>query len=40
MALSRARPDDLPKDAVLITEDQALKYQWKIVTSWDKLGDV
>ncbi|EDW78148.1 uncharacterized protein Dwil_GK24843 [Drosophila willistoni] len=40
MALARARPDQLPKDAVIITEDQALKYQWKIITAWDKLGDV
>ncbi|KAH8298137.1 hypothetical protein KR018_008016 [Drosophila ironensis] len=40
MALSRARPDQLPRDAVQITEEQALKYQWKIITSWDKLGDV
>ncbi|XP_052851047.1 uncharacterized protein LOC128261404 [Drosophila gunungcola] len=40
MALSRAKTDDLPKDAVVITEDQALKYQWKIITAWDKMGDV
>nr|XP_016923753.1 uncharacterized protein LOC108005089 [Drosophila suzukii] len=40
MALSRAKPDELPKDAVVITEDQALKYQWKIITAWDKVGDV
>ncbi|KAH8355861.1 uncharacterized protein LOC110183827 [Drosophila serrata] len=40
MALSRAKPGELPKDAVVITEDQALKYQWKIITAWDKVGDV
>ncbi|KAH8263260.1 hypothetical protein KR044_006505 [Drosophila immigrans] len=40
MALSRAKPDQLPQDAVVITEDQALRYQWKIITSWDKKGDV
>jgi len=40
MALSRAKPDELPRDAVVITEDQALKYQWKIITSWDKIGEV
>ncbi|EDW03664.1 GH11355 [Drosophila grimshawi] len=40
MALSRAKPEQLPKDAVIITEDQALRYQWKIITSWDKIGDV
>jgi len=40
MALSRAKPDELPKDAVVITEDQALKYQWKIIAAWDKVGDV
>ncbi|EDV59353.1 uncharacterized protein LOC6540987 [Drosophila erecta] len=40
MALSRAKPGELPKDAVVITEDQALKYQWKIITAWDKIGDV
>ncbi|XP_001357432.2 uncharacterized protein [Drosophila pseudoobscura] len=40
MALSRAKPEQLPKDAVMISEDQALKYQWKIITAWDKLGEV
>ncbi|ALC39874.1 CG13392 [Drosophila busckii] len=40
MALSRARPEELPKDAVVITEEQALKYQWKIITAWDKTSDV
>jgi len=40
MALSRAKPEELPKDAVVITEDQALKYQWKIIAAWDKVGDV
>ncbi|EDW57636.1 uncharacterized protein [Drosophila virilis] len=40
MALSRGKPDQVPADAVVITEDQALQYQWKIITSWDKLGDV
>lgn len=40
MALSLAKPDSLPNDAVVITEDQALRYQWKIITAWDKLGDV
>ncbi|KAH8395590.1 hypothetical protein KR222_001682 [Zaprionus bogoriensis] len=40
MALSRANPNLLPKDAVVITEDQALRYQWKIITAWDKQADV
>ncbi|SPP86227.1 uncharacterized protein LOC117588120 [Drosophila guanche] len=40
MALSRANPDQLPKDAVIISEDQALKYQWKIITAWEKTGEV
>ncbi|XP_017859026.1 PREDICTED: transmembrane protein 126A isoform X2 [Drosophila arizonae] len=40
MALSRARPNELPTDAVIISEDHALRYQWKIITSWDKIGEV
>ncbi|XP_022208129.1 uncharacterized protein LOC111064683 [Drosophila obscura] len=40
MALSRAKHELLPEDAVVISEDQALKYQWKIITAWDKIGEV
>lgn len=40
MALSRAKTNELPTDAVIISEDQALRYQWKIITSWDKIGEV
>lgn len=40
MALSRARGSDIPKDAVIITEDEALKYQWKIICKWEKLSEV
>ncbi|XP_030377089.1 uncharacterized protein LOC115625983 [Scaptodrosophila lebanonensis] len=40
MALTRVRRGELPQDAVIITEDQALRYQWKIITAWDKMSDV
>lgn len=40
MALSRGRTDELPKDAVIITEGQALAYQWKMISNWDKPGEV
>lgn len=40
MALSRATKEFIPKDAVVITEDEALTYQWKIISNWEKLSDV
>ena len=40
MALSRARPEEIPKDAVRINEEQALSYQWKIISNWETLGEV
>ncbi|KAI9590278.1 hypothetical protein GQX74_008446 [Glossina fuscipes] len=40
MALSRGRTAELPKDAVIITEGQALAYQWKMISNWDKPGEV
>ncbi|KAM7350558.1 uncharacterized protein ACRADG_009117 [Cochliomyia hominivorax] len=40
MALSKARSDEIPKDAVIISEEQALAYQWKIISNWEKLSEV
>ncbi|XP_037818447.1 uncharacterized protein LOC119608191 [Lucilia sericata] len=40
MALSRARSNEIPKDAVVISEEQALAYQWKIISNWEKLSEV
>ncbi|XP_005181026.1 uncharacterized protein LOC101888999 [Musca domestica] len=40
MALSRATKEYIPKDAVVITEDEALAYQWNIISKWEKLSDV
>lgn len=40
MALSRARPAEIPKDAVMISEDEALTYHWKIISNWEKASDV
>ncbi|XP_013101219.1 uncharacterized protein LOC106082987 [Stomoxys calcitrans] len=40
MALSRASKEFIPKDAVVITEEEALTYQWNIISNWEKLSDV
>lgn len=31
---------ETPKDAVLLTMDQALKYQHSIIKNWDKSNEV
>ena len=40
MALSRNKSEEIPKDAVVLTEDQALTYQWKIISGWENKGEV
>lgn len=40
MALSRARATEIPKDAVVISVEEALAYQWKIISDWDKISEV
>lgn len=40
MALSRGRPEDLPADAVIIDAEQALSYEWKIISKWESASEV
>lgn len=40
MALQRSRHHDLPKDAVVLTETEALAYQTNILNKWDNRKDV
>lgn len=37
MALLRSRPSEIPKDAVILTEQEAIQFQWKMVE--DNYGD-
>ncbi|XP_011197753.1 uncharacterized protein T126a [Bactrocera dorsalis] len=40
MALSHARKEEIPKDAVIISEEQALAYQWSVISGWENRWDV
>lgn len=40
MALSHARKEDIPKDAIIVNEEQALAYQWKVISGWGNRWDV
>ncbi|XP_020712599.1 uncharacterized protein LOC101459145 isoform X2 [Ceratitis capitata] len=40
MALSHATKDDIPKDAVIINEEEALAYQWNVISNWENRWDV
>ncbi|XP_053965568.1 uncharacterized protein LOC128867953 [Anastrepha ludens] len=40
MALSHARKEDIPKDAVIINEEEALAYQYSVISNWDNRWDV
>ncbi|VEN54061.1 unnamed protein product [Callosobruchus maculatus] len=40
MALERRRIQDVPKDAIILTEDQALQYQTKILNNWNTPSDI
>lgn len=31
MYLQRNKPSEIPKDAVLLTEEEAIQFQWKMV---------
>lgn len=37
MALLRNKPSEIPKDAVLLTEEEAMKFQWDMVEN--RYGD-
>lgn len=34
------RDDDIPKDAVRLTQEQALHYQMNLIRDWPKLSEV
>lgn len=40
MALLKARPDDIPADAVILTEKEALIYQTKLLQEWKNTKDM
>lgn len=40
MAVSTAKPNEIPEDAVILTEDQAFAYQWKMVEKWNNQEEV
>lgn len=40
MALSKAQVKNIPPDAIVLTEKQALKYQMKLINSWKNPWDV
>lgn len=40
MALSKGKVKDLPPDAIVLTEQQAIKYQKKLLASWRNPWDV
>jgi hypothetical protein len=40
MALLRKKYGEIPPDAVVLTEEEAFKYQTKILNSWTEQNDV
>ncbi|KAJ3640652.1 hypothetical protein Zmor_027200 [Zophobas morio] len=40
MALQRKKISDIPSDAIVLTEDQALKYQANILNKWKHISDI
>lgn len=40
MALSKAEVKNLPSDAIVLTEEQAINYQMKLINSWKNPWDV
>ncbi|XP_064214039.1 uncharacterized protein LOC657376 [Tribolium castaneum] len=40
MALSRKNFSDIPPDAVILTEEEAFKYQSKLLNSWKDTSDI
>lgn len=38
MALMRGKPQDIPADAVRMSEDEALMHQWKLISDNDNLS--
>lgn len=40
MALQKARPGEIPPDAVRLTEREALEYQFNLLKNWKDQSDV
>lgn len=40
MALLRAKPHEIPPDAILLSEEDALEYQMKVIRGWKNGSDV
>jgi hypothetical protein len=40
MALIKSNVDNIPKDAIILSEGKAHNYQIAIVRNWDKLSEV
>ncbi|KAL1491970.1 hypothetical protein ABEB36_012481 [Hypothenemus hampei] len=40
MALAKSRSRDVPEDAIILTEDEAVKHQMDLVKQWDKINEV
>lgn len=40
MALRSGRHDEVPKDAVRLTAEEAATYQWKQIHNWENGWDV
>ncbi|CAH1993972.1 unnamed protein product [Acanthoscelides obtectus] len=40
MALERRRMREIPSDAIILTEEQALQYQTKILNNWKATSDI
>lgn len=40
MALLLKRKAEIPDDAILLTEDQAIEYHYKLIDNWKDQSDV
>lgn len=40
MALLKAKYSEIPSDAVVLTEEEALEYQYKTIYRWKKTSDM
>lgn len=40
MALDKKKISEIPSDAIILTEDEAVKYQMKLLNNWKFPSDV
>lgn len=40
MALRKSKLENVPKDAVICTFEEAIVYQWGVIKQWPNLSDV